>query len=238
VSDETTTTESSDTQASESSQPEVTNNEAAESQAETTSQSDDSEVTEPQTDNSDETETKEWAAKKGVDINDPIALAKLARETEKSFHAKSTEVSELKKVVGAQTPEGVADGTVEADAYPIMNRLRVAEFYNDNPDAKQFDAKMAEIVDEKPWLAQDLDVLLAVAKSESAGEAALKARQDGRKEALDSVAKATAAGAPKATATGKAQPKKGVTEADIEKMTPKEYQELKDSGFNPYTDIV
>lgn len=236
--DETTTDESLDAQAGQTApEPKDQENTAADNQAEVTSHPSESDKSEPQGDNSDEAEIKEWAAKKGVNLEDPIALAKLARETEKSFHAKSGEVSALKKAVGAQTSEA-DEGSVESEAYPIINRLRVAEFYNEHPEAKDYDEQMAQIVEEKPYLAQDLEVLFDVARSRSAATETLKARQEGRKEALDIQAKAQQAGAPKAAPTGKPQTAGKYTSADIEKMSLKEYQELKDSGFNPYTDIA
>lgn len=238
MNDETTPSETLDTQASDSSHPQDQLNDEAAQSSDNTSQSSETESNEPESsDTSIDPEIKEWAEKKGVQLDDPIALAKLARNAEKNFHDKSTEASALKKAVGSQAAES-ADSAIEQEAFPIINRLRVAEFYQDHPDAVQYDAQMAEIVDQKPWLGQDLESLYLIAKAQSTATEALQARQEGRKEALNSVAQAQRAGAPKAAPTGKPAPAKRYTSADIDKMTPQEYMTLKASGFNPYTDVV
>lgn len=217
------------------SQPPTDESPTAESTTEETSQSDETVETEPQEDNSEEADIKEWAAKKGLDLNDPVAVAKAAREAEKAFHSKSTEASKLKKAMGDQGKEA-GESDVEAETYETLNRLKVAEFYQEHPEARDLDTVMAEILDEKPWLAQDLESLYAVAQTKTEAKKILEARQQGQREERARIAQAQAAGAPKASATGKESSKK-ITEADIEKMSLKEYQELKASGWSPYSDL-
>lgn len=236
---ETTTEETFESVAAEleQSQPQETTETTAESTTEETSQSDETVVTEPEEDNSDENaDIKEWAAKKGLKLDDPIALAKAAREAEKAFHSKSTEASALKKSMGDQGKNS-GETDLEAETYEQLNQLKVANFYQEHPEARELDATMAEILEEKPYLAQDLEALLAVAKDKVTPVKLEQARQEGQREERERIAQGQSAGAPKAQPTGKESTKR-VTEADIENMSLAEYQALLDSGFNPYTDIA
>lgn len=235
--EETTTEETFESVAAElQSQPQTDESSTADSTTNETSQSDETVETGPQDgDNSEEAEIKEWAAKKGLDLSDPVAVARAAREAEKAFHSKSTEASKLKKAMGEQGKESGED-ELQAETYETLNRLKVAEFYNEHPDAKELDTVMADILDEKPWLAQDLESLYAVAQAKTAVIKTAEARQEGQREERARIAQAQAAGAPKASATGKETPKR-VTEQDIENMSAREYADLKASGWNPYTDI-
>lgn len=183
---------------------------AADEQGEDTSQASDSEETEPaesadeavEADNSDETELKDWAEKKGLPLDDPLKIAKMYRESEKQLGKKGQQEGQLKKAVdSANTESGV-----EANQ-ALENRIAALEFYLEHPDAKPFESEMVKILEEKPWLAGDLETVLDAAKGRSSTEAQTLAaeRKAGRAEALAQAEKAGRAAQPRASATNAAK---------------------------------
>lgn len=147
--EETTTNVPEDTGAQ--AQPDV--QESTEAVQETTQTSQETtEATEPSTvdDNS------EWLKKKGIDPSDPDAinkLAKSAREAERAMHQKAQKASELEKsmtTMSDESAEQVAEATgQDPDVIKRLQRMEVKdsirEFWDSNPDARNYEAKMAEI---------------------------------------------------------------------------------------------
>jgi len=180
--------------------------------------------------NSDnEAEIKEWAAKKNLPLDDPIKLAKMYRESEQKLGPVNREKAELKTaVVDANSSAGVDD------VQSLRNEVAALSFYIAHPEAKQFEQEMVSILDEKPWLAGDLEVVLDAAKGRTSTEAEklVAERQAGKKEALETVAASERAAPPRASATTRETPKE-ITDADIGKMTPEEYNEWRKTN-NPW----
>lgn len=166
--------------------------ETEESGSEETSEEDES------TDNSDDTELKDWAAKKNLPLDDPLKLARMYRESEKALGKKGQKEGQLKTAV---TEANTASGT--EDYQSLKNEVEALSFYVNHPEAKQLESTMVGILEEKPWLASDLEVVLDVAKGRSTTDAAtrLVERQAGKKEALASAEQAGRAAPPKASAT-------------------------------------
>lgn len=210
--------ESSTVEPVEAAAPEATTAEAetpktADTESEDTSQTSDSggDVTEvtkttesgpeeaqAETDNSEEAEIKEWAAKKNLPLDDPIKIAKMYRESEKALGAKGQKEGQLKAAV---TEANSSNGTDEVDA--LRNEVAALGFYITHPEAKQYEAEMVKILDEKPYLAGDLETVLDAAKGRSTTEAETLAaeRKAGKAEALAMAEKAGRAAPPKASAT-------------------------------------
>lgn len=192
--------------------------EATESDTETTT-----------TDESEKDELLEWAEKKGLKTDDPKALLKMVRESEKKMHEATKEANALKNSVYSVSEDNGLD-----EVNSTLNRLAVTEFYLNNPEARKYDEQMAEIVLSKPYLAGDLEVLYKLAKADSMATENVVERQAGRKEALAQVAKAESAMPPQAQASTR-QGYKGVTDDDIAKMSLEEYEAFKkDTGYNPF----
>lgn len=150
-----------------------------------------------ETDNSEETELKEWAAKKNLPLDDPIKLAKMYRESEKQLGKKGQTEGQLKSAVtDANNSAGVDD------IQSLRNEVAALNFYIQHPEAKQFEAAMVDILEEKPWLGSDLDVVLDVAKGRSTTDATKLAaeRQAGKKEALAQAETASRAAPPRTAA--------------------------------------
>lgn len=221
--DTTTTTEETSVQADIVPQPEIVETQAVQAEEET-------QAADTQT-SSDDAELLEWANKKGVKTDDPIAILKMAREAEKKMHETQSSI-EAKALKQAVTTKGESEGL--DDTSLLLSRLTVSEFYADHPDAKALDVTMGEIVNSKPHLANDLETVYELAKARVQPKEAIAAKQAGQREALAQVAKAEKAAPPQASATTR----EGVTQISDEQianMTTAEYLAFKkDTGFNPF----
>lgn len=229
--DNTTTSTASDTpQAGDNPQLTDQGQEAVQTQEHTETNPEKSQEQGPgeQPDNSEDDDLREWAAKKNLPLDDPIKLAKMYREAER-------------KIGSQPAGETLTDATAKAneqlgvdDVQSLRTEMQITRFFTANPDAAQYEGKMVEILDTKPYLGQDFDTLYKVAKSEVADERAMQARKQGRQEALTLTAQAERAGAPQTNATTRAQPK-DLTDADVRDMSMEEYNAAVASGrIKPY----
>jgi len=225
--DTTTTTEQESVQADVvSPQPEEPETQAV--QAEEVSETSEADTTN-QTESSDDDELLAWAEKKGIKTDDPKVLLKMVKESEQKMHSATQEAKALKSTVNTVGEEQGYDET-----FQLINRLKVTEFYLNNPEAKQLDEQMAEIVTAKPYLAEDLETVYELAKARSSAVNNVAAKQQGQKEALAQVAKAEKAAPPNASATTR-EGVKQVDDAAIAAMSLAEYNAWKkESGFNPF----
>lgn len=202
--EDTTTSESVDSGADEAQLDSQDTNTEAVNQDEDTSQTSESDEDSgsDDSDNSDDTELKDWAAKKNLPLDDPIKLAKMYREAEQKLGSKGQKEGQLKTAVSA------ANASSDTENYQALkNEVEALSFWVNHPDAKQFESTMVDILEEKPWLASDLDVVLDVAKGRSTTDAAtrLAERQAGSKEALAQAEQAGRAAQPRASATNSAK---------------------------------
>lgn len=185
------------------------NTEAVDTSEETSQTNDSEESGPPNGDNSEEAvaseeaEIKEWAAKKNLPLDDPLKIAKMYRESEKQLGKKGQQEGQLKNAVSDANNSAGAD-----DIQALRNEVAALNFYIGNPDAKKYEDSMVEILDEKPWLASDLDAVLDIAKGRAAtdSERLLAERQAGKKEALETVAQKQRAAPPQASATTRETP--------------------------------
>lgn len=226
--DTTTTTEQEPVEAQETEQPLE-----PETQAVQVDQTDEGTQEEESTDSPDQTsddDTLEWATKKGLKLDDPIALAKMVRESEQKMHEATKAANALKTTIDTTGAEAGFD-----DTSLMLNRLKVTEFYLSNPEAKSLDDEMAKIVTEKPFLADDLSTVFELAKARSIAGDALNARKSGQQEALAQVKKAQKAAPPKASATTRQSPT-AITDEQIAAMSAAEYVQFKKDNpdFKPF----
>lgn len=222
--DTTTTTEEITVQADVSSQPETIETQAVQVEGET--QATDSNQT-----SSEDTELLEWASKKGIKTDDTMSLLKMAHESEKRMHSATEEAKALKNVVKSKGEEEGLD-----DVSQLVNSLKVTEFVLNHPDAREkvLDDEMANIINAKPYLANDLEVVYELAKSHIQPKDIIAAKQTGKKEALAQMAKAEKAAPPQASATTR-EGVQEVTDAQIAAMTTAQYLAWKkETGFNPF----
>lgn len=229
--DTTTSTVQEDVQAQETVQPEALETQAVQEQEvapETTQDQPNGNAAQSES-NPEEAELLEWAQKKGVKTDDPVALLKMIREGDNKVRQATTEAKELRK-----TFENIGEEQGYDETSILLNRLTVTDFYLNNPDAKLLDNEMAEIVKAKPYLASDLETVYKLAKIDSTERQMLAQRQQVKKETLAQVAQAEQAQPPQTAASTRETPKE-INDDDIANMTVAEYEEWKKAtGFNPF----
>lgn len=166
--------------------PESTENNSAE-EAEQTDAETQSEETEQESD-----DIKKWAESQGIDVDNPTPeqtakLAQRLRDTQSKMHEATNKSAELESSVSDVVDVAETAGQIDANDARLLKmeqRLAVTQFFVNNPEARQYDKQMAEIVKQKPWLLNDLNDLHRLARLESSGESidkiTEKARQDER----------------------------------------------------------
>lgn len=187
------------------------------------------EVQEPEaeastTEPSEEDELASWAANKGIKLEseNDRKLAQMARESEKAFHRQSQKKSELQKTLETGIDqEAEAAGFTDQERITLAKvntKLTVREFFDEHPDARNYEAKMAEEVQKRPYLANDLEALYAVARASDQGrEQNLK--QEGAKSALSSLAQKQRTATPTGAAVKAVGATPRITRAEIASRT-------------------
>lgn len=225
-----TTGQDADAKALPDEQPETTETESAESDQATQDA--------PTSDDSDDDEVTEWAKSQNLDLSDPQdvkQLAKRFRHTQGELRSRPSQ-DKLRKQVSEIANKEPAEENLDpyeaeqAQLRKEVNALRlensVTRFFSENPSARELEDRMAQVVTEKPWLANDLDSLYIVAKSTN--EDAIKsAEQKGRQDALNDTAAKQRASAPQASASQQ-QPKRKITREWVASLSPEEYRQNKD----------
>lgn len=135
-------------------------------------------------------DVQEWAKKKGLPLDNPVKLAQMYRDAERKMHEAAAKARELEQATIANAPvDYTGDPTVDSLTQTVNTLLiqnNVRDFFANNPEAREFESKMAEIVTARPHLSNDLDALYALAKTDPSREAELK--QQGGREALTNLA--------------------------------------------------
>lgn len=175
--------------------------------------------------------TTEWLKKKGVDPNSPEAIekvAEMARNAEKAMHQKGQQVSELQKSVEKVADDEVtqyeeASGEVVSETDRVVRKLVVKDnvrtFFDENPDAKQFEQEMIAELGRKPHLAGDLESLYANAVVNSGKIEAVKSQ--GKREALESLAANQTAAVPRGNAVTSVQSPAQITPQNVDELVGK-----------------
>jgi len=192
---------------------------------ETTSQQNDQQnASAEETDSSQADDISEWAKKKGLPLDDPVKLATMYRDAERKMHEASMKSKELENTVSQTVPvEYTGDPAFDQYAQTVnalLIRDNVRDFFDNNPEAREFESKMAEIVTERPHLQGDLDALYALARNDPNREAELK--QAGGREALTNLAQKQQAIPPSAGATNSGEfSSEKITSANVDELVAK-----------------
>jgi hypothetical protein len=180
--------------------------------------------TETQADNSN-SELKGWLEKKGlaIDYDNPneVKLAEMQRNAEKQMHEATAKARELETTI-AQNPNLDYTGNEAYDNLALqVNQLtiqnRVDSFFRTHPEAREHEQKMAEIVQDRPHLQNDLDALYALASNSPSRTAELKS--EGGREALTNLAQKQSAVPPTANAsTGASSSREKITPDNVDQQ--------------------
>lgn len=156
-----------------------------------------------------------WLENKGVDVNDPKAVAAAWRKAEQEFHKSKQEAKQPTQNIQQQV---TSDDTVQQldqsrglDPKVVALERDVAEmrFFMSHPEitAEQRDQATADIVNtakKHPLLATefDLETLWAISKSQKVDTIAQTAETRGRQAKAEEIARASAAAIPDGDASG------------------------------------
>lgn len=141
---------------------------------------------------SQEFDVEAYAKKKGIDLEkaDPKTLVKMQYEAEKRMHQATEKARELETTMVNNVPVDYTGDPQQDSLAQAVNTLliqnNVNSFFQSNPEAREFETTMAEIVQERPHLSNDLDALYALAKNSPSREAELK--ESGGRQALENLA--------------------------------------------------
>lgn len=169
---------------------------------------------------SEDEQLASWAEKKGLTLDSDNAkkAAKMAREAEKAMHSKAQKASELEKTMSSmsdQSAEQIADATgQDPEVLKRIQRMEVKssirDFWDNNPDARQYEKEMAQIaVDSGLYGSPEAILKASYAIALSQNQDSVKSQ--GKREALESLAHKQQAAVP----TGSAVNSSNMGEAKI-----------------------
>lgn len=165
---------------------------------------------------------EDWAKKKGLPLEDPVKLAKMYRDAEKKMHEATEQSKRFNQAVMEQPMVSYTGNEyidqLAAQVNQITVQNRVDSFFASNPEARQYEDKMAELVEQKPYLGNDLEALYVLAKNDPNREQELKLQ--GGREALENLAQKQQAIPPQSGTS--------VPTAEPEKITPQNVYDLVD----------
>lgn len=166
--------------------------------------------------NPDDAELMDWAAKKNLPLDDPLKIAKMYRDAEKQIGKQGNKEGQLKQAVSTANENSNTE-----DYQALKNEVEALSFWVNHPGAKeQYEDTMVDILEEKPWLASDLDSVLDIAKGRSMTDAQVRLaeRQAGKKEARADAEKLGRAAQPRASATNRVATNAKINSDNVEQI--------------------
>lgn len=155
-----------------------------------------------------------WLTNKGVDVNDPKAVAAAWRKAEQEFH-KTRQESKASQSIQEQVTQddtvAAYDSAAGLDPEVVQLKRDVAEmrFFSAHPDItpenrEQVTADIVEAAKKYPLLASafDLETLYAIAKSQKIAVVEQTAEARGRKTKSEEISRASGAVIPEGEASG------------------------------------
>lgn len=181
---------------------------------------------------SEDDDLAKWAANKGLELDSESAkkAAKMAREAEKAMHQKAQRAGELEKTMSTMSDESAQQVAQATGQDPqLIQRLQrmevkdsIRDFFDQNPEARKYEKEMAKIASESGLVGAPEAILkasyaIAVANNQGA------VKNEGKKEALESLAHKQQAAVPTGSATnpGVTPKEKPFEELSIKEMEAK-----------------
>lgn len=186
-----------------------------------------------------------WAKSQNIDLENPTPeqtrlITKRLRDTQAAYNKANMKVkstAEIDKVSsGLFKPD--EDATDEefsrSELAEIKARVAKSEFFSSNPQALDYEADMAKVLADSRKqhgdeftrvLAQDLSKVYALAKAARSEEDIASARDAGRREANENIARQQQAAGPQPHAVSTTPSSTKLTREDIANMTPSEYRD-------------
>lgn len=172
-------------------------------------------------------ELDSWAKNKGLELDSDNAIkaAKIARDAERFAHSKSQKASELEKTMTEMSDasaEQVAQATGEnPEVLKRVQRMEVRdsirEFWDSNPDARQYQEKMAQIaVDSGLYGTPEAILKASYAIARSQDIDAVKSQA--KRETLESLAHKQQAAVPTGNAVTNGTSSSQITPQNVDQM--------------------
>jgi plasmid maintenance system antidote protein VapI len=195
------------------------------------------EQTAEETEPSEDEQLSKFAEVKGLQLDSENAkkAAKMAMNAEKLMHTKANRASELER-----TMSGMSDDSAEQVAQAtgqdpeVLKRLQrmevkdsIREFWDANPDARQYEAEMAKIAVESGLYGSPEAILkasYAIAASDSL-------RSQGKKEALTSLAHKQQAAVPRGNAVTSSMTSESITPQNVDRLVAQHDQSWFESNY-------
>lgn len=202
----------------------------------------------------------EWAKKRGYGDLKTDLEKRLAQDTRNNQRALSKGKQEAKAQVEKQVEELYEnpneedfDDPVERQNAEILreqallrSQLKTRDFFDVNPDARQYAAEMTRLIKEERdlngveaarYLSSNLERLYVLAKASAASSEVEDAVAKARREERELLAKKQQASGASSAASTREQPKKEDPAEIIMKMSPAEYRKKRAEGWNPIRDL-
>lgn len=189
---------------------------------------------------SEDTELASWAEKKGLtlDSDNTTKAAKMAREAERAMHQKAQRASELEKNLTTTSDDYAEQVAANTGQDPeLLKRLQrvevkdaVRDFWDNNPQAKEYEQAMISELQAKPHLAGDLESLYATAVMKSGSLDAVKSQ--GKREALESLAQKQQAAVPRGNAVNGASSSNAITPQNVDQMVASHDQKWFEANYD------
>lgn len=171
-----------------------------------------------------------------------LKLLKVARDNQAEFTRKRQKDSELERTL-SNTSDDVAEEVAEStgqdpELLKRMQRLEVRtavqDFWDTNPDAREYEKDMIAKLGEKPHLAGDLDALYAVVLREKASETTSKAKR----EALENLAQKQQAAAPRGNAVNATGGSQKITPGNVDRLVAEHDQKWFEANYKEINEAM
>jgi hypothetical protein len=187
----------------------------------------------------DEQLTK-FAQAKGLELDSDNAkkAAKMAMNAEKLMHNKASKASELERTMSGMSDESaeqVANATgQDPEVLKRIQRMEVKDsirdFWESNPDARQYESEMAKIATESGLYGTPEAILKAsYAMAQSQNSEALKSQ--GKQEALKSLAHKQQAAVPRGDAVTSSMTSQTITPQNVDRLVATNDQKWFESNY-------
>jgi hypothetical protein len=183
---------------------------------------------------SEDEQLTKFATAKGVTLDSDNAkkLAKMAMNAEKAMHSKATRASELERTMSTMSDDA-ADREAQATGQnpELLRTVRqlqvdkaIRNFWEDNPDARQYEREMADIAVNAGLYGTAESILKAsYAMAAMNNQGAVKSQ--GKREALESLAHKQQAAVPTGNAVNSSMTSNTITPQNVEQMVARNSQE-------------
>lgn len=193
--------------------------------------------TEVATEPSEDEQLNKFAESKGLQLDSDNArkAAKMAMNAEKLMHSKANRASELEKTMSGMSDESAEQVAQATGQDPeVLKRLQrmevkdsIREFWDSNPDARQYEAEMAKIAVESGLYGSPEAILKASYAMAASG--ALKSQ--GKQEALTSLAHKQQAAVPRGNAVTSSMTSDTITPQNVDRLVAQHDQSWFESNY-------